>query len=279
MAPAFSSGPRLPKTKRVLPSIGLGVYKSKPGEETYEAVLNALRVGYRHIDTAQAYGNEADVGRALADSGIPRKEVFITSKLFPSKWGYETARGAIKESLRKLNVACIDLFLLHAPGDPALRAETWRCLEDAQQEGILGDIGVSNFSERHLEKLEQTAMVSPAVNQIEVHPWLQRQELVRYCQEHGIIVEAYSPLAKASKLADPVVGAVAHRLGATPAQVLVAWSLAKGLVTLPKSTNPERQRENLEAAKIHLDAGDIKDLDGLEAGLVTGWDPIKDAPV
>lgn len=279
MAPAFEcDGPRLP-SGAVLPAIGLGVFMAAPGKETYSSVLNALRGGYRHIDTARIYGNEADVGRAVAASKVPREEVFITTKLFITDWGAEKAAAAIQDSLQKLNTPYIDLLLLHAPGDSATRAETWRVLEDAQSRGVVRDIGVSNFSEQHLEKLQMTARVMPAVNQIEVHPWLQRRDLVAYCQKRGIVVEAYSPLAKASKLSDPVLVNVANEVGATPAQVLIAWSLQKQFVCLPKSIDSERQRQNLEAANVKLREEDVARLDGLECGLVTGWDPIKDSPV
>lgn len=254
-------------------------YKSTPGEETFTAVVTALRSGYRHVDTAQIYRNEGDVGRALKESGVPRSEVFVTTKLWLDNWGHSKATAAVKESLAKLQTDYIDLMLLHAPGAPETRAETWKALEECKAQGLIRDIGVSNFGQPHLERLMETATVAPAVNQIELHPWLQRRELVAYCQKNNIVVEAYSPLAKANKLSDPTVGVVAHRVGASPAQVLLAWGLAKDAVVLPKSVKPERQRDNLAAAKVKLSDEDIAELDGLEEGLVTGWDPIKDAPV
>lgn len=268
------------RSGRFIPQIGLGVYQSSPGAETYDAVLSALRIGYRHIDTAQFYANEADVGRAIKDSGIPREEVFVTSKLFPPNFGYDKAIKAMQDSLDKLQIGYIDLFLLHAPGDPSVRDETWKALEKFQADGLLRDIGVSNFGIPHLEKLALKATELPAVNQIEIHPWLQRSELVKYCHDHGIVVEAYSPLAKAQALSDPVLLNVASRNGATPAQILVAYSLAKGLVTLPKSVNPERQQSNLDAATaVKLTEADIAELDTLEAYMTTGWDPVRTAPV
>lgn len=265
---------------KVIPAIGLGVYKSAPGEETYEAVLSALSVGYRHIDTAQIYRNEGDVGRALEDSPVPRSEVFVTTKLWLGNWGYDKAKDAVNQSLKELKTSYIDLILLHAPGDAANRADTWRALEDLQSEGKLMSIGVSNFGIPHLEKLEKNARIRPAVNQVELHPWNQRVELVKYCQDHGIVVEAYSPLAKAVKLSDPIVGSVAEKYGCTPAQVLVAWGLTKGVVSLPKSVNPTRQKQNLDSVEVaNLTAEDVKLLDSLEEYLVTGWDPILDAEV
>lgn len=214
-----------------IPLIGLGVYKSEAGGECYNAVLHALKVGYRHIDTAQFYQNEEDVGQAVIDSGIPRNEVFITTKLWLSEFGYQKATNAINLSLSKLKTHYVDLVLLHAPGDPLLRIETWKALEDLKKASKLRDIGVSNFGIPHLEKLAMTTTIPPAVNQIEIHPWLQRVELVKYCQEHDIVVQAYSPFAKGQKLSDPVVSQIADRLGKTSAQVLLAWSLQKGKLT------------------------------------------------
>jgi diketogulonate reductase-like aldo/keto reductase len=259
----------------VLPRIGLGVYQSAPGDETYKAVLIALKMGYRHIDTAQMYGNECDVGRAIQDSGIPRQDIFITTKLWISNWGYQKAMAAIKESNERLGGTYIDLCLLHAPGNPELRAETWAAMEHLQEVGIIHDIGVSNFSPKHLEKLNLSAKITPCVNQIELHPWLQRREVVDYCRKHDIVIEAYSPLAKASKLNDPILVEIAQQVNATPAQVLIAWSLAKDFVTLPKSVHEERQQMNLKAADVTLSTEQIQRLDMLDENLVTGWDPIK----
>jgi diketogulonate reductase-like aldo/keto reductase len=262
-----------------IPVIGLGVYQSEPGAETYNAVLSALKLGYRHVDTAQFYRNEADVGKAIADSGIPREEVFVTSKHFAGEWSYDSVSNAVKESVGRVGGGYIDLYLLHAPGNTVNRADAWRALEDAQSAGLLRDIGVSNYGEAHLKKLAETWRVKPAVNQIELHPWLTRSELVKYHHEVGIHLEAYSPLAKANKLSDPVVTAIAEEVKATPAQVLVAWSLAKDFITLPKSVNPTRQQQNLDAYKITLTAGQIAKLDALDEHLVTGWDPITEHEV
>lgn len=266
-------------TGNPMPTIGLGVYRCKPGEECYLAVLNALNCGYRHIDTAQYYGNEEDVGRAVVDSGIPRSEIFITTKLKPPNFGYGKTVTTITESKDKLRSEYIDLVLLHEPGDPNLRAETWHALEVLQNGGIIKSIGVSNFSEAHLEKLMTTAKVPPSVNQIEVHPWCQRMELVKFCKERNIVVQAYSPLAKAVKLEDPVVVNIATKLNVTPAQVLIAWSLHKGLVPLPKSVNQERQASNLATYDVMLSNEDVQKLDSLEQYMVTGWDPCKTAAV
>ncbi|KXZ54115.1 hypothetical protein GPECTOR_5g217 [Gonium pectorale] len=275
-----------------MPTIGLGVYRSAPGSETYDAVLSALRLGYRHIDTAQLYGNEADVGRAVRDSGVPREQVFVTSKLWRDSYGTESGLAAVRASVERSGLGWLDLMLLHSPSaDPGRREAAWRALEAAVQQVVCGavwcgvggnlvrSIGVSNFGEAHLEKLMRGATVQPAVNQVEVHPFLQRRELVAYCRQRGIVVEAYSPLSKGSKLADPRVTSVAERLGVTPAQVLLRWSLQHGLVPLPKSTHPQRQAANLDVRSFELSAGDMAVLDGCEEGLVTGWDPISQDPV
>ncbi|KAE8915571.1 hypothetical protein PF005_g2879 [Phytophthora fragariae] len=220
-----------------IPAVALGMYQSSPGAETYDAVLAALRLGYRHIDTATAYHNEADVGLAIRDSGVPRQEVFVTNKIVAprGRWSYDDVVEGVRLSNRKLGLEYIDLYLLHAPFDGATRAEAWKALEDMQSEGVVRDIGVSNFGELHLQKLAQTWRVKPAVNQVELHPWLARADTVKYCEEQGILMEAYSPLARIQKMHDRTLKQVASEAGATSAQVLIAWSLAKGFVTLPKS--------------------------------------------
>ncbi|KAG6615272.1 putative aldehyde reductase [Phytophthora cinnamomi] len=262
-----------------MPMVGLGVYLSEPGAETYNAVLSALKQGYRHIDTAQYYENEADVGRAIKDSGIPRDEIFVTTKLFITNWGYNNALAATKASNEKLGLGYIDLYLLHAPGEVSTRDESWRALEELHEQGILRDIGVSNFSEAHLEKFLKTAKVKPAVNQVELHPWMMRPSLVKYCQEHGILLQAYSPLARARKMDDPTLLEIANDVGATPAQVLVAFSLANDFTTLPKSVDSDRQKLNLDGAKVKLSASQVAKLAALDEYLVVGWDPTRDHAV
>ncbi|GMF25624.1 unnamed protein product [Phytophthora fragariaefolia] len=262
-----------------MPMIGLGVYLSEPGAETYNAVLSALNLGYRHIDTAQYYENEADVGRAIRDSGIPREDVFVTTKLFITNWGYEQALASTKESNEKLGLGYIDLYLLHAPGNAPTRDESWRALEELQEQGILRDIGVSNFSGAHLDKFLKAARVKPAVNQVELHPWMMRPTLVKYCQEHGILLQAYSPLARARKMDEPVLLEIANEVGGTPAQVLVAFSLANDFTTLPKSVDPDRQKINLDGVKIKLTNAQVTKLAALDEYLVVGWDPTKDHEV
>eukprot|EP00644_Phytophthora_capsici_P004507 jgi/Phyca11/565780/estExt2_Genewise1.C_PHYCAscaffold_190142 len=260
-----------------IPAVALGVYQSEPGAETYDAVIAALKLGYRHIDTATVYRNEADVGKAIRDSGVPRQDVFVTSKIVAShnRWSYDDVVAGVRLSNKKLGLEYIDLYLLHAPFDGATRAEAWKALEDLQAEGVVRDIGVSNFGELHLQKLAQTWRVKPAVNQVELHPWLARSDTVKYCEEQGILMEAYSPLARAQKMHDRTLKQVASEVGVTSAQVLIAWSLAKGFVTLPKSVTESRIKENLEAVKVELSSEQMDKLNGLDEYFVTAWDPIK----
>ncbi|EGZ19468.1 hypothetical protein PHYSODRAFT_327725 [Phytophthora sojae] len=247
-----------------IPVIGFGAYLDNDVDNSYNIVLSALKQGYRHIDTAQLYHNKAEVGRAVRDSGIPREEIFVTSKLYLTDWGYKRALASVRRSNDKIGLGYIDLFLLHAPGDAATRAETWLALEELHEQGILKDIGVSNFS---------------AVNQIELHPWLTRPETVQYCKENGILVEAYSPLVKAFKMKDATLNEIANEVGASPAQVLVAFSLANDIIPLPKSANAKRQKDNLEAINVKLSAEQVERLAALDEYFVTDWDPIRDEEV
>ncbi|HYC25676.1 MAG TPA: aldo/keto reductase [Roseiarcus sp.] len=255
-----------------MPRVGLGVYLVPSGRATREAVLSALRVGYRHVDTAQLYGNEADVGQALAESKLAHGEVFVTTKLWNADHGFDRALAAFDASRRALGVESVDLFLLHWPV-PRLRLESWRALEQLYDEGRVRAIGVSNFMIRHLEELLGRARIVPMVNQIEVHPFFQQREVRAWCLANNIAVAAYSPLAKGAVLADPVVKAVAAEAGATPAQTVLAWGLRHDLIVLPKSVRPARQTENLAAAKVRLTARQVARLDQLERGLATDWDP------
>ncbi|OWZ23577.1 hypothetical protein PHMEG_0001522 [Phytophthora megakarya] len=281
--------PKLLPSGNAIPNLALGVFQSKAGSEVYNAVLTALKIGYRHIDTATAYENESDVGRAIRDSGIPREEIFVTSKYYEiswipwsttdrQPWSYQGVVDGVRESNRKLGLGYIDLYLLHAPCDGATRAEAWKALEDMQSEGFVRDIGVSNFGEQHLLKLAKTYRVKPAVNQVELHPWLARPDTVKFCEDQGILLEAYSPLARGEKMDDPVIAEIANELKATPAQVMIAWSLAKGFISLPKSVKVSRIKENLDAAQLILSADQMTRLDSLDEYFlaVSAWDPIKD---
>jgi diketogulonate reductase-like aldo/keto reductase len=255
-----------------IPRVGFGVYQVARGKETRDAVREALRCGYRHIDTARAYGNERDVGAAVRESGIPRAEVFVTTKLWNDDQGYDAALRAFDASFDRLGLEYVDLYLLHWPV-PRKRLESWRALEQIHAQGRARAIGVSNFMVHHLEELLSDAKVVPAVNQIEVSPFLQHREVRALCDEHGIVVEAYSPLTRGTRLRHPVVAAVAGRARRSAAQVLLRWGLQHGLVVLPKSTRAARIAENAALFDFELSARDMSELDELEEGLATGWDP------
>jgi diketogulonate reductase-like aldo/keto reductase len=259
-----------------LPLLGLGVYQSRPGAETRQAVETALRLGYRHIDTARAYGNERDVAAGIAASGVPRGEVFVTTKLWNSDHGYDQTLRACDASLARLGTERVDLYLVHWPVE-ALRRETWRAMEKVLADGKARAIGVSNYTVRHLEELLGTARVPPAVNQVELHPFLAQQELVAFCRENDVVVEAYAPLVKAQRMDHPVLRRLARKHGATPARILVRWGLEHGLVVLPKSVRAERIRENADVYGFALDAEDLAALGALDEGFRTSWDPT-DAP-
>jgi diketogulonate reductase-like aldo/keto reductase len=259
-----------------LPRVGLGVYQAARGEGTRAAVREALRLGYRHIDTARIYGNEDDVASAVRASGVPRGEVFITTKLWNDDQGYDQTLRAFHAALARMALDYVDLFLLHWPV-PELRLESWRALERLRQEGRVRAIGVSNFMVHHLDELLAHATVVPDVNQIEVSPFLQQREVRARCAREGIAVEAYSPLTKGERLAHPAVRAVARSAQRTPAQVLLRWGLQREMIVLPKSTRPERLAENLALFDFTLSAAELAQLDALEEGLVTGWDP-RDEP-
>jgi diketogulonate reductase-like aldo/keto reductase len=255
-----------------IPQVGLGVWQTPKGATTRNAVTAALEVGYRHIDTARIYGNEADVGAAVRDSGVAREEVFVTTKLWNADQGYEPALRAFDASLQRLGLDYVDLYLLHWPV-AGKRLDSWRALERIHQEGRARSIGVSNFLVPHLAELLGQATKIPAVNQIELTPFLQRRETRALCAQHGIVVEAYSPLTHGQRLDDPVVTDIARRVGRSAAQVLLRWGLQHDLVVLPKSTKPGRIAENGALFDFTLDDRAMAELDVLEEGFVAGWDP------
>ena len=253
-----------------LPAIGFGVFRM--GQETSAAVATALAAGYRLIDTAAVYGNEQLVGRAIRESTIPRDSVTVTTKVWRDDFGYDATLRAVDRSSRLLGVERIDLCLLHWPVS-GLRNESWRALEHLQSQGVVRSIGVSNFMEHHLAELLAHATVPPAVNQLEIHPFMQQPEAVAASRAGSIVVEAYSPLAKAAALNHPVVVDIADRCGAQPAQVLLAWSMQRGFVPLPKSSDPARIRSNFAGTELRLPDSDLALLDALDEGRATGWDP------
>jgi diketogulonate reductase-like aldo/keto reductase len=255
-----------------IPAVGLVVWQTPKGERTEEAVGAALRHGYRHVDTARIYGNERDVGAAVRASGIGREQIFVTTKLWNDDQGYDSALRAFDASLSRLGLDYVDLYLVHWPV-PGKRKESWRALEKLFREKRARAIGVSNFLVPHLKELLADAEVVPAANQIELSPFLQHRETRALCAETGIVVEAYSPLTRGKRLGDPRLVKVAARVGKSPAQVLLRWGVQHGLVVLPKSANEARIVENASLFDFALDAEAMKELDAMEEGLATGWDP------
>ena len=257
-----------------IPQFGFGVFQVPP-EETEQAVRDALDAGYRHIDTAQMYQNEEGVGRALAESGLARDEVFLTTKLNNDNHGHDAALRALDGSLTKLGVDHVDLFLIHWPRPEDGRyVETWRALEKIAAEGKSRSIGVSNFTIEHLERLAAETGTVPAVNQIELHPRFPQDELRRYHADHGIATEAWSPIGQGGDLLqDPTLGTLAERYGKTPAQVVLRWHVQLGNIVFPKSMRPERMRENIDVFDFELSDDDMQAVSGLDTGTRMGPDP------
>ncbi|HEY0605166.1 MAG TPA: aldo/keto reductase [Herpetosiphonaceae bacterium] len=259
----------------VIPQVGLGVFQTKEGAEVEHAVSAALEAGYRMIDTAAIYGNEVGVGRAIKASGIPREEIFITTKLWNANHAYDDALRAFDESLDKLDCGYIDLYLIHWPLPMEGKfTEAWRALEQIYASQRTRAIGVSNFKPHHLEKLLQGAEVVPAVNQIELHPFLQQRETRDFCAEHGIIVESYSPLMQAGEaLEHPVIAGLAEKYGKSPAQVILRWHVQSGFIVIPKSIRAERIQENIAIFDFELSDSDMQAIDGMDRGQRIGADP------
>jgi diketogulonate reductase-like aldo/keto reductase len=242
-----------------IPLLGFGVWQVPDGRESEEAVGWALEAGYRHIDTAQAYGNEASVGRAVAASGLPRDEVFITTKFYP---GRTDAEAEAQRSLERLGVESVDLYIIHWPqGGPTW---AWDGMQRAHERGYARSIGVSNYSVGELDELAATADVQPAVNQVQFSPFAFRRRLLEACQARDVALEAYSPLGTGRHLGDRAVGRIAERLGRTPAQVLVRWALQRDLIVLPKSTHRERIEQNAQVFDFTLSDQDMAALDALD---------------
>lgn len=253
-----------------IPCLGFGTYKTPDGAEGAAAVRAALAEGYRHIDTAAFYGNETAVGQGIRESGLPREEIFVTTKVWNTDRGYEKARASVLESLKRLGLDYIDLCLIHWPAAPhqypetweQLNLGTWRALTELYQEGKLRAIGVSNFKPHHLRALMDTE-VPPMVNQIEVHPGQPQEETVAYCQSHGILVEAWSPMGRGALLEHPAVTALAEKYRRTPAQICIRWCLEKGILPLPKSVTPARIAENTGVFSFQLASEDVAALDAV----------------
>jgi 2,5-diketo-D-gluconate reductase A len=251
-----------------IPQLGFGVFQIDPAE-TAEATSRALEVGYRHIDTAEMYGNEREVGEAIRASGLDRDDVYVTSKLNNGFHRPDDARRAFAGTLSALELESVDLFLIHWPlptlydGD---YVSTWKVLEEFKADGRARSIGVSNFQVAHLERLAAEADVVPAVNQIELHPYFLNDEVRRHGEEHGIATEAWSPIAQGDVLDDPVVAGIAERLDRTPAQVVLRWHIQRDSIVFPKSVTPERIQENFELFDFELEPGDMEQIDGLDRG-------------
>ena len=255
-----------------MPYLGLGVYLAKEGEEVENAVRWAFEAGYRHIDTASAYQNESGVGAAVRNSGLPRQEVFVTSKVWNSDQGYESTLRAFDRSLDRLGLDYLDLYLVHWPVKGKYR-DTWRALEQLYRDSRVRAIGVSNFLRHHLEDLLGSADIVPMVNQMEFHPWLVQQPLLEYCREKEIQYEAWSPLMQGEIVRVPEIGEIARNYGKSEAQVVLRWNLQKGVATIPKSSNPERIKANAALFDFEISPGDMARLDGLDKSHRFGPDP------
>jgi len=256
-----------------IPQIGFGVFQVPP-ELTQKTVEEALAAGYRHIDTAAAYRNESGVGAALAATGIPRAEIFVTTKLWNSEQGFDSTLAAHAASLERLGLDAVDLYLVHWPMPSEGRwLDTWRAFERIRGEGGARSIGVSNFRVEELERLREEAELQPTVNQIELHPLLQQAELRAWHAEHAIATEAWSPLAQGEALTAAPIAEIGEHHGKTPAQVVLRWHLQLGNVVIPKSVTPERIRANIEVFDFELEAGEMEAIASLEAGYRTGPDP------
>lgn len=256
-----------------IPQVGLGVFQTPP-EDTERAVVAALHAGYRHIDTAAAYGNEAETGRAVARSGVPRDDVFLVTKLWNADQGYDRTMAAFQASLDRLGVDYLDLYLIHWPV-PAHNTfvDTFQAMAHLRDKGRVRSIGVSNFEPEHLQILMDATGVVPSVNQIELHPLLPQHELRKMHARLGIATEAWSPLGQGPLLRDPTVTAVADTLGKTPAQVLIRWHIQLGNIVIPKSVNPERIASNFDVFDFELGERDMASISSLENGTRLGPDP------
>ncbi len=255
-----------------MPYFGLGVFQTKDGEEVMSAVRTALTAGYRHIDTASLYGNEKGVGRAIAESGIPREEIFVTSKVWNSDQGYDSTLRAFDESLRLLGFSYLDLYLVHWPVKGKF-IQTWKALETLYERKLVRAIGVSNFLQHHLGELLPQCSEKPMVNQMEFHPYLVQQDLIDFCTGRGIQYEAWSPLMQGRIVSVPELKAMAGAYGKDAAQLVLRWNLQKGVVTIPKSVHKDRIISNSGIFDFEISAGDMKAIDSLDRHERVGADP------
>jgi len=256
-----------------IPQFGFGVFQVPP-DQTAQAVLQAFEAGYRHIDTAQLYRNEEGVGRGIADSGLPREEIFITTKLANAAHGFDSAIAELETSLTKLGLDYIDLYLIHWPLPHLDRyVEAWKGFEKLLADGKARSIGVSNFTVAHLDRLAKETDTVPAVNQIELHPLFTQTEMRKYHAEHGIGTEAWAPIAQGAVLGDPTLAKLAEKYGRSPAQVVLRWHVQIGNIVFPKSVNPDRMRENINVFDFELSGEDLAAVEGLNRDQRNGPDP------
>lgn len=254
-----------------MPMIGFGTYLITDAHEAVTSVRQALELGYRHIDTAALYMNEQYVGQAIRESGIAREDIFVTTKMWNSEHGYDTALRAFDASMDKLGLEEVDLYLIHWP--KPLNKETWRAFERIYREGRAKAIGVSNFHQHHLEDLFTTAEIKPMVNQVEFHPYLVQPTLVDFCKKHGIQYEAWSPLMQGQVFELELLKHLAAKYGRTVAQIVLRWNIEMGVVTIPKTVNEQRMKSNLEIFDFALDAADVELITSLDKGARVGADP------
>ncbi|MHA2100510.1 MAG: aldo/keto reductase [Candidatus Kariarchaeaceae archaeon] len=255
-----------------MPYFGLGLYLAGKGQDTINAVKWGYETGYRLFDTAQFYHNEAELGQAINELGIDQSEVFVTTKLWTSNFDYDKALETVNVSYKKLDLEYIDLFLLHYPVS-GKRLEAWRALEKIYDEGMVKSIGVSNFTIKHLEELFENSEITPVVNQVEFHPWLYQKDLLNFCNDHDVILQAYSPLVKGERINNSEISEFAKKYDKTNAQILIRWGLEHGLSVIPKSNNRERIKENADLFDFSISEEDIERLNALDEHYHCTWDP------
>lgn len=257
----------------VMPQLGYGVFKIG-NEETARCVRDAVAAGYRSIDTAMVYGNEPGTGEGIKTCGVPREELFITTKVWNADHGYEATLAAFEQSLKNMGLSYLDLYLIHWPvPQKGLYVETWRALEKLYRDGRVRAIGVSNFNISHLETLQKECSIIPMINQVELHPFFNQAELRAYLKEHAILAEAWGPLAQGNRTDDETLVSIASAYGKSVQQIMLRWHLQHGVIAIPKSTKPERMKENTEVFDFVLSAEDMARIDGLTTGVRFGPDP------
>lgn len=259
---------------QLIPIIGLGVFRMDDEKETIEHILSALEIGYRHIDTAAFYLNEEAVGKAVRESGIPRNELFITTKMWTDRQKKGEQQQAFDESMDRLNIDYIDLYLVHWPAE-GLVSKTWDCMEKILESGLCKSIGVSNHRIQDLAEIKALGGTIPALNQVEIQPYFQQNELVSYCHQNDIQVEAWGPFCsgKIALFEDPTLKALAQKHGKSPAQIVLRWNVQRNVIALPKSANPTRQKQNIEVFDFALDADDMSKLASLDRDMRIGANP------